>query len=93
MCCAIHTDRQRETHNSNSTTTHRETERERIKKSLDKTHNMCYNTTIKRTKEIHTMNYNDLMNYEQDMRTMEQAAPTEEEMDAMYAWAVENGLA
>lgn len=54
---------------------------------------MCYNTTIKRTKEIHTMSYNDLMNYEQDMRTMEQAAPTEEEMDAMYAWAVENGLA
>lgn len=54
---------------------------------------MCYNTTIKRTKEMHTMNYNDLMSYEQDMRTMEQAAPTEEEMDAMYAWAVENGLA
>lgn len=54
---------------------------------------MCYNTTIKRTKEMHTMSCNDLMNYEQDMRTMEQAAPTEEEMDAMYAWAVENGLA
>lgn len=39
------------------------------------------------------MNYNDLMSYEQDMCTMEQAAPTEEEMDVMYAWAAENGLA
>lgn len=92
MCCAIHTDRQRETQQQQYNNTQRDKERKN-KKNLDKTHNMCYNTTIKRTKEMHTMSYNDLMNYEQDMRTMEQAAPTEEEMDAMYAWAVENGLA
>ena len=91
MLC--YTYRQTERDTTTTAQQHRETKRERIKKSLDKTHNMCYNTTIKRTKEMHTMNYNDLMSYEQDMRTMEQAAPTEEEMDAMYAWAVENGLA
>lgn len=89
----LYTQTDRERYTTATAQQHRETERERIKKSLDKAHNMCYNTTIKRTKEMHTMNYNDLMSYEQDMRTMEQAAPTEEEMDAMYAWAVENGLA
>lgn len=88
----LYTQTERDTRQQQHNNAQRDKERKN-KKSLDKTHNMCYNTTIKRTKEIHTMSYNDLMNYEQDMRTMEQAAPTEEEMDAMYAWAVENGLA
>lgn len=88
----LYTQTERDTQQQQHNNAQRDKERKN-KKSLDKTHNMCYNTTIKRTKEIHTMSYNDLMNYEQDMRTMEQTAPTEEEMDAMYAWAVENGLA